>query len=343
MVSPPDLSGLVPGDRVQARLVVLDVESRGGASPYTVLLLGNSTGRIPSAPFWAEQQPLIAGVTRRAVVQVRGEVQCFKDRRQLRVTSLRVLPPGTVEPGCLLPSVGAVGPYWEVLDRHRAEVRGPRLQAVVALFFEDPDFRRPFGECPASLSGHHAQLGGLLKHTAEVATLGRAIGRAAGADPDVVLAGALLHDIGKLEAYRWEGTFEGTEVGTLVGHVVLGALRLERTVRARTPLPCTDDELALLHHLLLSHHGRAEHGAPVPPMTLEAEVLHHADLASAKTTSLARALADSANFREGERVSARGVWQLDGRRVFRGASDWGENENGRTALGCHGRSLHEPD
>jgi 3'-5' exoribonuclease len=82
----------------------------------------------------------------------------------------------------------------------------------------------------------------------------------------------------------------------------------------------------LLQHLIASHHGALEHGAPVRPMTLEAEVLHYADDASAKTSSMAGALASSEHFAEHEPLSARSIWQVDHRRLFRGGSDWGTAE-----------------
>jgi 23S rRNA maturation-related 3'-5' exoribonuclease YhaM len=94
-------------------------------------------------------------------------------------------------------------------------------------------------------------------------------------------------------------------------------------VRGAAPMPCTEQELAILQHLVPSHHGRLEFGAAVPPMTLEAEVLHYADNASAKTASMADALADAGNFEGDDLVSARTLWQLDRRRAYRGRSDWG--------------------
>jgi 3'-5' exoribonuclease len=210
------------------------------------------------------------------------------------------------------------------VDTWRAELQAPRLARVVALFFEDDDFRRRFGACPASVAGHHAALGGLLQHTVEVAAIARTIARAAGADPEVVLAGALLHDIGKIDAYRWDGMFDYTEVHHLVGHVVQGALMLERRLD-EAPVedpPCTPAERQLLLHLILSHHGRLEYGSPVPPLTLEAEVLHWADNASARTASMAEALRDADAFGDGP-ISQKRFWQLDNRRPYRAASDWG--------------------
>jgi 3'-5' exoribonuclease len=319
----PDLPRLAPGERVQDPFLVLDVETRGGDHPHTVLTLGNSTGKIQTAPFWAEDQPRIAGIARRNIVQVIGEVITYKERRQLQVTSIRVLPSGLVDSSRFLPSVGDVSRYWAYLDRLRGEIRGPRLRAVLDLFFADPEFRSRYQQCPGSTSGHHAEIGGLLKHTVEVAAIALAIAKAAGADQDLVLAGVLLHDIGKLEAYRWDGAFEATDLNALQGHVVLGALMLDRVVRECAAPPCTEVELAILAHLILSHHGRQEFGAPVPPLTLEAEVLHYADNASAKTASMAEALDDEGNFTGDALVSAQGVWTVDRRRVYRGKSDWG--------------------
>ena len=323
MTTPPDLSRLIPGDRVQDPFLVLEVETRAGDHPHTVLTLGNSSGSIPTSPFWAEEQSRIAGITKRTVVQVTGEVSTYREKRQLRVTSIRVLPEGTINGSRLLPSVGNTGPYWACLDRLRNDMTAPRLRTVLDLFYQDPEFRQRYEECPASTVGHHAEIGGLLKHTSEVATIAVAIAAAAGADEDLVMAGVLLHDIGKLAAYRWDGAFEATDLNALHGHVVLGAMMLDRAVRACLIPPCTELELSILIHLVLSHHGKQEFGAPVPPLTLEAEVIHYADNASAKTASMGNAIKCAGNFAEGALVSSSGIWQVDRRRIYRGRSDWG--------------------
>lgn len=324
MAAPVSLPDLAPGTRVQDPLLVLDVETRGtGDTAHIILTFGNASGRIASAPFWSSEQHLVAGVRKGQVAQIIGEVQLYRERRQLKVTSLRILPKNMVNTRDLLPSISDPDPYWEVLDRWRSEIRGPRLRAVLDLFYTDPEFRAQYELCPASLAGHHGLLGGLLKHTAEVATIARATSRVAGADGDLVMAGVLLHDIGKLESYQYETHFEMTEAGALIGHIVLGSLMLDRTVRAAPSMPCTEAELQILQHLVLSHHGRLEYGAPVLPMTLEAEVLHFADSASARTASMADAIGDPENFAEDHQVSTRRIWSLENRRVFRGASDWG--------------------
>ncbi len=325
MSAPPQLKQLAQGERIQDALLVLEVEQRTYPpdKECTVLTLGNATGRIATSPFWNADQVKVHGIIKGHVVQVIGEVGTYREKRQLNVSSIRVLPKDAVDPRSLLPSVGDVSRYWDTLDRWRAEIRAPRLRHTLALFYDDPNFRAQYEACPASLRGHHAELGGLLKHTCEVAAVGRAIAKICRANGDLVLAGALLHDMGKLESYRWDASFEMTECGSLIGHVVLGTLMLERRVRAESTSPCTDQELMLLHHLILSHHGLLEHGAPVPPMTLEAEVLHYADNASAKTASMATVLSNPEHFQGETLVSAAGLWQIDRRRAYRGSSDWG--------------------
>jgi len=327
MSEPVDISALAIGARVEGPFLVLEVQTRTlpNGDPFTILILSNSTGRIGTEPFWSERQGEVAGLKPGHVVQVSGEVQTYRDRRQVRVTSLTLVPKGAADLSRLLPSVGAVDRFWSTLDGWRREISKPRLRAVLDLFYEEDEFRRKYEQCPAAVFGHHAALGGLLKHTTEVAAIARTIARASGADVDLVLAGVLLHDIGKLEAYRWDGMFEQTEVGRLLGHVVLGALMLDRRLDEEEQPVCTPLEQNLLLHMVLSHHGRLEWGAPVTPMILEAEVVHWADNASAKTAGIADAIREDGNFPDG--LVSIPQRMLEYRRVFRGRSDWGLGEN----------------
>lgn len=323
MPDPLHIPSLALGTRIDADFLLHTVETRTLASgdPFTILTLGNASGSIDTEPFWRERQDQVAGLQRGHVVHVVGEVASYRERRQLKVISIRDIPKDGVDVRALLPSVGAVDRYWDTLDKMRREITKPRLRAVLDLFYEEDKFRQRYEQCPAAISGHHAAIGGLLKHTTEVAAIARTIARACGADQELVVAGALLHDIGKLESYRWDGLFEFTDEGRIVDHVVLGALMLDRRLAEEEEAPCTSLERDLLLHLIISHHGKREFGSPVPPMTLEAEVLHWADNASAKTASMADALRDDSNFPEG--LVSTPQWTLDKRRAFRGESDWG--------------------
>ena len=306
-------------------LLVLEVSRRDSPKgAFTVLTFGNSTGRLQSAPFWSSREAEVTGIAKGHVLHVVGRVSQYREAKQLEVKSLRPLLADAVDWTALLPSVGDVEPYWKRLDELRTSIKGPRLRAVLDLFYCDEGFRRRFEQCPAATLGHHAELGGLLRHTWEVAFVGKSIAKVyRRADPDLVVAGAMLHDIGKLESYRWSGAFEMTEAGNLIGHVALGMLMVERRLQETLPAPCTDTERLLLLHLIASHHGRLEFGATAQPMTLEAEILHFADNTSAKAESMTTALGSEDLFQGDALVSARGQWTLDNRKVFRGTSDWG--------------------
>jgi 3'-5' exoribonuclease len=193
---------------------------------------------------------------------------------------------------------------------------------VLDCVFGDDVFREQFERTPGSTKGHHAQVGGLLQHTVEVAniavTAAKAVRRA---NLDLVIAGALLHDVGKVEAYEvGPGGFAATPCGLLIGHVVLGVLHLERRLQKLGEPPCTEGQLLELRHMILSHHGRQEYGSPVVPMTLEAQIVHQADDASAKATDFLDAFDDGELWADGGEFSKRS-WQL-GRQVWRRGHSW---------------------
>ena len=317
------LHALPPGTELSDVFLIQEVEIRAGTSPHTLLTLGNRRGRIQTAPFWPPLSDQILRLKRGDPVAVAGQISIWRDRKQLQVTSIEPIAPDRIEWRDLMPSIGEVTPWWALLDDWRNQVRGPRLRQTLALFYDDLGFRSRFQECPASLSGHHAELGVCSSTPVKWPQSGDGSPRFSGGDIDLIIAGILLHDIGKTESYRWNGCFEMTTAGSLMGHIVLGALMLDRKLEQQSSPPCSAEERTVLHHLILSHHGKLEFGAPVHPMTLEAEVIHYADNASAKARSMADALNTPANFPEGGSVSSRGIWELDRRRVYRGSSDWG--------------------
>ena len=327
-VSDPILAPI--GCRVEALVLVHQVERRvwGEGREGTILVLGTHAGRIGTAPLWGKRQAWAAGIARGTIVAASGRIGSFRGVRQLELAALHIAPADAAPLRALVPGTTTTAADWTLLDEARGAVRRPRLRRVLGLFYDDPAFRSGYEECPASTMGHHARLGGLLQHTVEVATIGRAVALASGADWELVLAGAMLHDVGKLEAYAWRGgIFQLTEAGALLGHVALGMLMLDRRLAREAAPLCSSREVLLLQHLVASHHGLLEHGAPVRPMTLEAEVLHYADDASAKTSSMAEALASPEHFVEQEPLSTRSIWQVDHRRVFRGRSEWGEGKS----------------
>jgi 3'-5' exoribonuclease len=123
---------------------------------------------------------------------------------------------------------------------------------------------------------HHVYLGGLLEHSLAVASLADDIcGRYPGLNRDLLIAGALLHDVGKVNELRYARSFEYTDAGKLLGHIVIGVEMIEEKLRELAGFP--RELTILLKHLLLSHHGQYEYGSPKRPKTLEAVILNFID------------------------------------------------------------------
>ena len=329
---PFDLRSAAVGDRVQHEFLVrerIERITRAGA-PFVVLTLGNASGSIDTAPIWSERLDWCEGAVRGRIVQVIGDICLFGEdhsrRRQLQLTApLRVLPVEEFDPAAFIERVDiSLERVWDGVDKLREMVSSGTLRQAIDLFFADDQFRVRFEQSPGSVNGHHAKLGGLLLHVYEVASIARHIARTVRhANPDLVVAGALLHDIGKVEAYSVSAQgFAHTPTGMLLGHVTLGALMFDRRV-AESTLSLTDAQRTELLHLILSHHGALEFGSPVQPMTPEAEIVHWADEASAKATDMLDEFSDPDIFPPGMEhgVSAKRSWKL-GRRLWKRADKW---------------------
>lgn len=320
-----DLETLSPGERVQHDLLVRareDKTTRNG-DPFAVLQLGNASGQI-AANVWKEQLPWIDGVKAGCIVQAIGVVEAYQGRRQLKLTAaLRVLAATVTNLDEFLPHIAVeTSKLWDQVDKWRKDIGSGTLRIAVDLFFADDAFRAAFERTPGAPKGHHAKVGGLLMHVVEVGAIARAAAKTMRANVDLVTVGALLHDIGKVETYASSAAgFENTRGGHLLQHMVLGSLMLDRRLRSLLPHTLSETQELELHHFIQSHHGIPEHGAAVRPMTLEAELLHWADQASANGNNFNDAVQDPELFPADEEFSVKKSWRLD-RRIWRRTHSW---------------------
>ncbi len=165
---------------------------------------------------------------------------------------------------------------------------------------------------PAAQVVHHAYRGGYLEHALKMADVALALARAYDARADLVVAGVLLHDIGKLQELAYDGTTRYSREGRLVGHITLGAIMVRDAALAIDGFP--PDLLTEVEHLIASHHGSKDLGSPVEPMTVEALILAMADDLDAKIHQVRQATAEDAN--EGEFTA---YHQRLGRVLWKGA------------------------
>ncbi|MEX1184016.1 MAG: HD domain-containing protein [Gemmatimonadota bacterium] len=281
---PPTLS-LADGDEVVACYSVQQISTgrtRSDAS-FLKLQLADCYGSIP-ARMW-EGVDAVADALRAGVyIGVRGRIERYQEERQLRVDELAVLRVELDDLVLFLPRSGRPIEHMEAeLTRLIRSVRDPGLRRLLdALLASESETGHAFRLAPAAKQNHHAYLGGLIEHTLSVAIVCDTLAAHydAGMDRDLLIAGALLHDIGKVREIGARAGFPYTDEGKLLGHILIGLQMVAEAAAAVAELPSS--RLLLLQHLIASHQGRYEWHSPREPRLLEAVLLHYADDLDAK-------------------------------------------------------------
>ena len=241
--------------------------------PFLLATLRDRSGQIAGV-YW--DVPLAVDVWARPglAVAVSGRVNLYKDALQVNISALERA--GDVDMTAFLPA--SQRPLETMRAELRATIEGlaePWRELLARLLLEGEVAER-FATAPAARGMHHAYIGGLLEHTLSMAAVARLLaGHYPYVNLDLLLAGVLLHDAGKADAYALDEGFDHSDDGRLVGHIIRGALLIER---AAAELDFPAGMLQELQHLIASHHGTQEWGSPVVPRTLEAVLLHQIDL-----------------------------------------------------------------
>jgi len=226
-------------------------------------------------------------------VAVQGKGSLYHQRLELIVDKIRRVIPddlnfGFREEDCIPCSPRPLDEMWQELAARVESVADPHVRSLLQLLLDRHGDR--FRIWPAARQVHHAYRGGLLEHVLKIIDVGVFLADTYGARRDLVIAGAILHDIGKLEELNYTTAAEYSLAGNLVGHIVIGAQMVRDAIRG---LPDFPGELALeIEHLVLSHHGSKELGSPVVPLTIEALILAAADDLDAKMSQVKRHIAD---------------------------------------------------
>ena len=222
----------------------------------------------------------------RSVVRIVGEASEYRNRIEVSVSerdggSVSALSPGEYDLSYLVRARDDVPEMTEGLRTFVGLVEDPDLRRLLDSFLQDDEFMKAFCSSPASIQMHSAEVGGLLHHTLNVTGIClKALDMHSGMNRDLVIAGALLHDIGKIRNFAVSTNIDHTAEGSLVGHMAIGDEELLKRIGALDGFP---EELAMkLRHIIASHHGKGEWGSPVEPMLPEAVLIHQADDLDAK-------------------------------------------------------------
>jgi 3'-5' exoribonuclease len=286
------LRELSDGDQVSGAFVVRERERRQkrNGEDFLRVVLADKTGTVPAIA-WDGVAECFEICAPGSIVLVRGSFAVHPQfGKQIKLVAVRAAGPGEYDAEQL-----AEGPTRsvELLETDLRELIGtvqdPSLRRLLDRFFgpETESWAR-FREAPAAKHYHQAYAGGLLEHTLSVA---QAVSAAAnffpGLDREIAVTGALLHDIGKTEAYNDDPlAIELTDAGRLEGEIPRGYYKVRREIE---DLEGFDRDLAkAILHIILSHHGSLEHGSPVVPATREATLVHAIDNLGGKLGSFDR-------------------------------------------------------
>ena len=255
---------------------IKDVRQKKSGEPYLSLLLGDRTGEL-DAKMWDNVAEVMDTFDRDDFVKVKGLLQVFHNRPQLTIHKMSRVLDSDVDFGDYFP-VSERDPM-EMFGQLRGIVAGienVHLRALLEAFLDDEPLACMYRTAPAAKHVHHAWLGGLIEHVLSVCHLCRMVAAHYGyLDLDLLLAGAILHDVGKVAELTYERTFGYSAEGQLLGHIVIGLRFLHEKLQRFPDFP--PKLRVLLEHMIVSHHGELEFGSPKVPLFPEALLLHQID------------------------------------------------------------------
>ena len=276
------LNELRVGNKLDKQDVILWVQKSSQSANGSWFVRGSvedSSGMMGFICFNADSVGRVKELTAAVPAMVTGQIQADRyggeGRLQLLAEVIELIPPGR-DVSHLLPAAPVnLELYKQKFAKLVTQVKRPPLRELLHEVFSGSRWEQ-FARNPAAKSFHHAYIGGLLEHSVDVADTAAAIAATiAGTDRDMVIAGALLHDIGKTEEISPDIGFAYTETGHLLGHITAGVLIVEAAA-AKVQFLSEADRKSLLH-IILSHHGSRDKGSPVNCATQEAVIVHYAD------------------------------------------------------------------
>jgi len=275
------------GDRIDEVFVLTakSMAQKRNGEKYLTINLSDRTGSLKGV-VWNNVQDISDHVAKDDFVKVNGSVSEYRDTLQLVATDIKRVPPESINPSDFLPSTQRnIDKMFIRLLKITASLENDFLLKLFDKFWADIDFVNRFKTAPAAKKMHHAYIGGLLEHTLSMALLADRIDdHYGGIDRDLLLAGVVLHDIGKVKELNYKYAIDYSDEGRLLSHIVIGIRLLEEKINAIDAFP---EKIAmLLKHMIVSHHGLLEFGSPEPPKTIEAVLLHYIDEIDSKVNGI---------------------------------------------------------
>lgn len=262
----------------------LRVNRQGGK--YILLRLADRTGVI-AGMLWNADERIFDSFDRGDYVFCRGRTQIHNGALQVIVSGIERMDPAEVDRAEFERFDAAASQQLEARLRELiGQLRNQHLRRLGNAYLADEGLLQKLKTAPAAVSNHHAYPGGLLRHTVDLMELAILVApRYPQLDAELLIFGAFLHDLGKVDELAGDGEISYTDRGQLVGHIVIGVQLLAEKIAALGSEPFPEELRLHLEHLIISHHGQIEFGSPKLPVTLEAVALHHLDNLDAKLSA----------------------------------------------------------
>ncbi len=306
--TPIDNKGLVDGFCI---IKSIDQKTSSKGDAYLDMMLGDSEGEI-NAKLWRYQKDLHGEYQANDLVKIRGVISQYNGADQLKIEKIRpTLPEDNVNISDFVKTAGYSGEdmFNELLNIAQ-NFADKELNLIVSEILKDN--RLALLYWPAAFKLHHAVRGGLLLHSLSIVRLAQKVCEIYPfVDKELLISGAILHDIAKLSEFvvADSGIATGySEEGNLIGHLAMGAMVIDRYAKKLNISPKT---AMLLEHMCLSHHGEPEFGAAVRPMFIEAELLSELDLMDSRVYEMREAVTST----KPEDFSSR-IWAMDNRKLY---------------------------
>ena len=260
-------------------------DKKTGGGQYLAMTLTDKTGAMEGR-MWDDFASALANCSEGCYVKVQGQVAKYQGKYQITLTKMRLAAASEIDTADFVPTTRFdIADMWTELRGYVDAFANADLRRLVFAFLDDEAIGAAYREAPAAKMLHHAWIGGLLEHVLTLVRVCRAVVPFyPEVDGDLLVTGAILHDIGKVRELSWGTTFSYTLEGQMIGHISIAQGMLREKIAT---LPAFPEKLrVLVEHMILSHHGKYEFGSPKLPMTPEAILLSALDDVEAKMQAM---------------------------------------------------------
>jgi 3'-5' exoribonuclease len=288
------LRDIKQGEKISSSFLVAEKNmafSLKGA-PYLTVKLKDKTGEL-DAKVWENAVNFDQLFKKGDIIAIEGRANTYRNSLQISIIGIKKCTWGEVEPTDYLPGCqGDVDAMFEELLHYAGIIQNIALKELIYSFLRDENTSDLFKRAPAAKGFHHIYLGGLLEHSLYVVKLLVEVAEHYPClNKDMLIAGGILHDIGKIYEFSYDNLIEYSDEGRLIGHIVMGVEMIDKKI---ADIPDFPVQPALeLRHIILSHHGEFEYGSPKRPKTMEALAVHYMDDLDAKLNAFQSITANS--------------------------------------------------